>query len=150
VVVVDVVAAVSVEVTADVLVIEAEAGERVHVGTLVALEGEVVTAQLSATVPVNEFDGVTVMVAVVLAPALTVTAPLLLSVKLVLPLPPGASQKSPHPASIGAAASKTQPNLPILIARSFSSTVSAECRSQGTSSARVASFNRKKKRSPAQ
>jgi hypothetical protein len=100
VVVVDVVAAVSVAVSADVPLIVTEVGERLHVVGLDALEGAVVIAQLSVTVPVNEFDGVTEMVDVlpVVPPGLTVMLPLLARVKLVLPLPLGACQKSPHPA----------------------------------------------------
>jgi hypothetical protein len=83
----------------------------------------VVTAQESVTVPVNEFDGVTEMVAVlpVVAPGLTVMVPLLVRVKLVLPPPPGACQKSPQPVrkptSVGAAASNSnRVHFPLFIA----------------------------------
>jgi hypothetical protein len=88
------VAAVSVEVCAAVLVIETELEERLHVAGLEALNGEV-TAQLSETVPVNEFDGVTLMVELPELPALTAMLPLLVSVKSLLF---GACQKSPQPA----------------------------------------------------
>jgi len=92
-VVVDVVEAVSVEVCAVVSVIETEVGERLHVAGLVGLERLVVTAQESATVPVNEFDGVTVMVEVPVAPALTLIEPLLLRAKLPVVPVLGACQK---------------------------------------------------------
>jgi hypothetical protein len=100
VVVVDVVAAVNVAVSGDVPLIVIEAGERLHVVGLTAFAGAVVIAQLRVSVPVNEFDGVTVIVEVLLvvAPGATVMLPLLVSAKLVLPLPLGACQKSPHPA----------------------------------------------------
>jgi hypothetical protein len=119
------VSAVSVEVCAVVPLMVTEVGLRLHVGRLAAPEGEVVTAQVSVTAPVNEFAGVTVMVEVVLAPGTTAMAPLLVRVKLVLPPPPGACQKSPHPArnpadkqtATGAAASANRrAHLPILIA----------------------------------
>jgi hypothetical protein len=92
-----------------------EVGDRMHVG-LVALERVVVTAQVSATVPVNEFDGVTVMVEVfpLVAPGLTEIVPLLVSAKLVLLL--GAFQKSPHPARSGATDNNNHAHLPIFIA----------------------------------
>ena len=85
---------------------------------LVALEGEEVIAQLSVTVPVNELDGVTVMVEVPLpaAPALIVMLPLLERVKLLLP--PGACQKSPQPATSVAAANNPA-QRPIFIAAPF-------------------------------
>ena len=62
-VVVDAVAAVSVDVCAVVLELlnVTEAGERLHVAGLEAPEGAA-TAQASETVPVNELPGVTVMV----------------------------------------------------------------------------------------
>jgi hypothetical protein len=91
----DVVVAVSVAVSAVVLLIETEVGERLHVAGLEAFEILVVTAQVSATVPVNEFDGVTEMVEVPVAPAVTVMLPLLLRAKSVLPA--GAAQKFLHP-----------------------------------------------------
>jgi hypothetical protein len=80
-----------------------ELEERLHVVGLEAPVGAV-TVQVSVTVPVNELAGVTVMVEVPVAPALTVMlVGLLERVKLLLP-PFGASQKSPHPASSSAAA----------------------------------------------
>jgi hypothetical protein len=56
-------------------------GVTVQVGVLVGLAGVVVTAQVKLTLPVNPFDGATVIVAVspVVAPATKVSAPLLLS-----------------------------------------------------------------------
>jgi hypothetical protein len=100
VVVVDEVTAVSVEVAAAVPLTETEAGLRLHDGGLVALVGELVTAQERVTVPVNELDGVTVMVVVlpVASPGLTVMLPLFDREKLVVVLLLGACQKSPHPA----------------------------------------------------
>jgi hypothetical protein len=95
-----------------------EVGERLHVVGLTALEILVVTAQVSATVPENELPGVTVMVEVLLlvAPGATVMLPLLARVKLVELLPLGACQKSPHPASNGAAANSNRAHFPIFIA----------------------------------
>ena len=115
-VVVDEVVAVSVEVCAVVLLKVSEVEERLHVVGLVAPVGAV-TEQLSVTVPVNELPGVTVIVAVLseVAPALTVMLPLLVRVKLVLLLPFGACQKSPHPASSRAAANNPA-QRPIFIA----------------------------------
>jgi hypothetical protein len=50
-------------------------------------------------------------------PGATVMAPLLLRVKLELPLPPpGACQKFPQPVKSGAAASNSLAHFPILIA----------------------------------
>jgi hypothetical protein len=60
---------------------ETDVGERLHVTGLVAPDGDVVTAQVSATVPENEFVGVTVIVEVPLALALTLMVPLLVRVK---------------------------------------------------------------------
>jgi hypothetical protein len=98
VVVLAVVVAVSVEVCAVVSVIVTEVGERLQVVGLLALEGDEVIAQESETVPVNELDGVTLMAEVLDEPGATVMAPLLLRVKLELPLPPpGACQKFPQP-----------------------------------------------------
>jgi hypothetical protein len=118
----EVVVAVSVEVCAVALLKVSEDEARLHVG-LVALEGAVVTAQVSVTVPVNELPGVTVIVEVPeVEPELTVMAPLLVSAKLVALLPPGACQKFPQPASSGVAVSNNRANLPIFIAaplRSF-------------------------------
>jgi hypothetical protein len=75
------------------------------------------TEQLSVTDPVNVLAGVTLMVEVPVpaAPALTLMLPLLLRVKLLLPLP-GACQKSPQPATSGAAASNNRAHFPIFIA----------------------------------
>jgi hypothetical protein len=92
--------------------------ERLHVVGLVAPDGEVVIAHVSATVPVNELPGVTVMVDVLplAAPGLTVRlVGLLERVKLVLLLPFGACQKSPQPAKSGAATSINFAHLPIFI-----------------------------------
>jgi hypothetical protein len=120
VVVLDVVVAVSVEVTAVVLVMEAEVGERLQVGALVGFDSEVVTAQVSATVPVKEFDGVTVIVEVLplVAPGLTVIEPLLLRAKLLLLT---GSQKPLQPARSVTPASNSRAHLPILIAAPFRS-----------------------------
>jgi hypothetical protein len=113
VVVVAEVDAVSVELCADVLLKASEVEERLHVAALEAPVGAV-TAQLSETVPVNELPGVTVMVAVPVAPWATVMLPLLERAKLPLP-PSGACQKSPQPAINGAAASNIHAHLPIFI-----------------------------------
>lgn len=114
---------VSVDVSAVVPVIETDVGERLHPGG-VGFERELVTAQVTATVPVNEFDGVTVIVEVPLALGATVRlAGEAERVKLVLLPPPGACQKSPQPvrkqARTGAAASKTRDQLPIFITAPF-------------------------------
>ena len=120
------VVAVSVEGSGVVPVIATESGVRLHPG-LVGFESEEVTAQVSETVPVNEFAGVTVIVDVLLvvAPGATVMlAGLGERVKLALPLPPppplGGCQKSPHPASkptgIAAAAGNHHPHFPAFIA----------------------------------
>ena len=113
--------AVSVEGCAVALLKVSEVEERSHVG-LVALDGAVVIAQVSATVPVKELPGVTVMVEVpVVEPELMVMAPLFVRVKLVLLLPLGACQKSPQPAR-STAATKNPTQRPIFIAlllRSF-------------------------------
>jgi hypothetical protein len=110
------VVAVSVEVCAVALLKVSELEERLHVVGLVALEGEVVIAQLSVTVPVNELDGVTVMVEVPLpaAPEVMVMLPLLERVKLLLP--PGACQKSPHPVRSRTAAGNNNARFLIFIA----------------------------------
>jgi hypothetical protein len=117
-----VVDAVSVEVSAVVLVMETESGSRLHPG-LVGFERELVTLQVTETVPVNEFDGVTVMVEVlpVVAPGATVMLVGLAERAKLVPLPPfGACQKSPQPASkqtgIAAAAGNNHPHVLILIA----------------------------------
>ena len=104
---------VSVEVSAVVLLIVTEDEERLHVAGLVALDGVLVTAQVSVTVPVNEFDGVTVMVEVPVEPGATVIEPLLLRAKLVLEL--GACQKFPQPLTKGTAASNNHAHFPIFI-----------------------------------
>jgi hypothetical protein len=62
----------------------------------------VVTAQVRSTVPVNEFDGVTVIVEVPVALALTLMAPLLERVKSLEPI---GSQKPLQPTSSSGAAS---------------------------------------------
>jgi hypothetical protein len=79
--------------------------------------GEVVIAQARFTVPVNEFDGVTVMVEVLpdVAPGVKLMLlGLLERVKLVLPA--GASQKPEHPASSGVAINSSRAQYPIFIA----------------------------------
>jgi hypothetical protein len=80
--VLDVVVAVSVAVCALELLSVTELGDRAQVTGLVAFEGVVVTAQVRATVPLNEPDGVTVIVDVFpeVAPAVTLMEPLLESV----------------------------------------------------------------------
>ena len=80
----DVVLAVSVAVCAVELVTETDVGERLQVTGLVASEGDVVTAQVRSTVPLNELAGVTVIVDVLpeVAPGLTEIAPLLEREKL--------------------------------------------------------------------
>jgi hypothetical protein len=95
--VVDVVLAVSVAVCAVELLSVTVVGERLQVTGLVAFEGDVVTAQVSATAPLNELDGVTVTVDVLpdVAPGLpTVIVPLLERVKS---LEPTAFQKPLQP-----------------------------------------------------
>jgi hypothetical protein len=100
---VDVVLAVSVAVSAVELLIVTDVGERLQVTGLVALDGDVVTAQVSATVPENELDGVTVIVEVPVAPAvLTLMAPLLERVKSEEPI---GFQKPLQPARSSGAAS---------------------------------------------
>lgn len=120
-VVLAVVVAVIVAVCASVLLLvkSSDEDERLQLAGLVAFEGDEVSAQASVTVPVNELDGVTVMVAVLpeVAPGVTVMGPLLVSEKEPVPLPPvGACQKSPHPARSGATASRNLAQLPIFIA----------------------------------
>jgi hypothetical protein len=117
VVVVAVVVAVSVDVCAPVLLIATDVGERLHVVGLVAFESVVVTAQVSETVPVNEFDGVTVIVAVLYEPGLTAMLPLLVRAKLVLLL--GASQKPAQPVRSGTAANSSFAHVPIFIPAPF-------------------------------
>lgn len=118
-VVVAVVAAVSVEVCAESSVKVSDVGDTLQVVGLVALDGEVVMAQESETVPVNVLDGVTVMVEVlsVVAPGATVMEPLFERLKSPLPVVPlGACQKSPQPANSGTTASRNLAQLPIFIA----------------------------------
>jgi hypothetical protein len=105
--------AVSVDVCAVVLLIVTDVGKRPHVVGLVAPDGDDVTEQVSATAPVNELDGVTVIVAVPLDPGLTLRLPLFERVKLLLL---GASQKPLHPASPVVTASSSHPHIPTLIA----------------------------------
>jgi hypothetical protein len=87
--------------------------ERLQVAGLVALEGEVVSAQVSATVPVKELPGVTVMVEVPVEPGLTVRLPLLARVKLAELL--GASQKPAQPDSSGTTASSIHTHFDLFI-----------------------------------
>ena len=65
-------------------VMSTEVGFNPHVTGLVALAGLVVIAQVKSTVPVNASEGVTVMIDVlpVVAPCVTVIAPLSLMLKL--------------------------------------------------------------------
>jgi hypothetical protein len=79
-VVLPVVETVSIPVSAPVPVISTDVVTP-HVAGLVGLDGVVVTAQVKFTLPVNPFDGVTVMVAVspVVAPAIKLSAPLFVS-----------------------------------------------------------------------
>jgi hypothetical protein len=134
------VVAVSVDVCAVVLLMVTEEGERLHCVPLTAAVGEA-TEQVRVTVPVNEFDGVTVMVEVlpVVAAGLTEMFPLLVRVKLVLVL--GASQKPAHPARIGVARSNSRAHFPIFIA-SPCQPLTSVFRSQGIASARAASSHR--------
>jgi hypothetical protein len=95
---VDVVVAVNVAVSAAELLSVTDVGDRLHVTGLVAFDSEVVTAQLRSTVPVNELEGVTVIVEVLpeVAPGLlTLIEPLLERVKLELE---GPFQKPLQPA----------------------------------------------------
>jgi hypothetical protein len=113
---------VSNDVSAVVPVIETDVGERLHPGR-VGFERVLVTAQVNATVPVKEFDGVTEIVEVlpVVAPGATVRlAGEAERAKLVFVPQEGHSQKSPQPvmkqATSGAAASNNRVQLPIFIA----------------------------------
>jgi len=107
-----------VDVCAVVVLNAMEVGERLQVVALTAAVGALVTEHASETVPENELAGVTVMVEVlpVVAPGVTEMLPLLVSEKLLLLLPLGASQKPAHPARSGAAATSIHARLPILIA----------------------------------
>jgi hypothetical protein len=78
--VVEVVVAVKVDVCAVVLLIATDVGDMLHVAALVALVGVLVTEHPSATVPVNELPGVTVMVEVPLPPGAMLMFPPLESV----------------------------------------------------------------------
>jgi hypothetical protein len=137
---VDVVAAVRVEVSAAVPVIDTEVGLRLQdVALLLAPEGEEVMEQLRATVPVKELAGVTVMVEVPEEPGVTLRL-LALALRAKLPVVGGACQKSPHPARSGAAASIQRAHVPIFIAAPR--TLSSHCsgtRSQGIASASMPS-----------
>jgi len=73
---------VTIDVNAPAPVMSTEVGLRLHVTGLVAPAGLVVTAQVRSTVPVNESEGVAVIVDVPLAPCVTLTAPLSLKLKL--------------------------------------------------------------------
>lgn len=77
---------------------ETEVGERLQVVGLVAPLGEFVIEHVRDTVPVNELEGVTVMVEVLplLAPGVTLMLPLFDRVKSLLPF--GASQNPEQPA----------------------------------------------------
>jgi hypothetical protein len=111
---VDVVLAVSVAVSAVELLIVTDVGERLHVTGLVALDGDVVTAQVSATVPENELDGVTVIVEVPVFPAvLTLMVPLFERVKSEEPI---GFQKPLQPARSSGAASANSVHFFNLIA----------------------------------
>ena len=102
------------------LVIATEVELKLHVAGLVAPEGELVTEQVRATVPVNVLAGVTVIVEVlpVVDPGVMLILPLLVRVKLLLPL--GGSQKFEHPTAktttSGAAANNTRPHFLLFIA----------------------------------
>ena len=142
---------VAVRVVVPLVVTELE--ESVHLGS-VAFDSEVVTVQLSETVPVNELTGETVMVAVssVVAPGATMR--LAGEGESVKPaaaqvVQGGACQKSPQPVSKhaknGVAASKIRPQLPILIAaplRRSRATPSPTTHSQGSARTRILSRRR--------
>jgi hypothetical protein len=95
------VVAVSVAVTADVLEMERDVGERLHVAELLALVGPL-TEHERSIVPVNELAGVTVMLEVLpdVAPGLMERLLGLLEREKLVPVL-GACQKSPHPARKG-------------------------------------------------
>lgn len=111
----DVVVAVSIDVCAVELLNGIESGERLHVAGLVAPDGELVTEHVSETVPVNELEGVIVIVDVLpeVAPGLTDMLPLLERVKLLVPL--GAFQKPEQPVRNGAAATSNRAKSLIFI-----------------------------------
>lgn len=118
----EVVVAVSVEVCAVLLLNVSELVDRLHVAGLVALEGVLVTEHVSATVPVNELPGVTVIVDVLpdVAPGVTLMLPLLERVKLVSV---GALQKPLHPASTVVAARNIHARFLIFIPKPLPFTV---------------------------
>jgi len=76
----EVVAAVNVDVCAEVLLNVRDVGDKLHVAALVALVGVLVTEHANATVPVNELPGVTVIVEVPLPPGAMLMLPLFESV----------------------------------------------------------------------
>jgi hypothetical protein len=119
----DTVVAVNTEVSAVVLVIETEVGERAHVAAFEAPEGEL-TAQVNVTVPVNELAGVTVIVDVPVEPAVTVMLPLLVRAKLVDVT--GASQKPAQPVTRAAAKHIAPANAAFFIRRSLQNRLLAE------------------------
>jgi hypothetical protein len=123
--VVEVVVAVRVEVTAVVPLMVTELGERLQVAGLVALVGPL-TEQVSATVPVKELPGVTLMVEVLalVEPGVTEMFPLLVREKSVVL--EGACQKSPQPAKNGRTARRIPTHFacPIL-ARLISARIAA-------------------------
>ena len=119
----DVVFAVRIDVCAVELLKVTDAGERLQVVGLVAPEGELVMEQVSVTVPVNELAGLTVILEVLpeVAPGATEIFPLLVSVKLLLELLVGGSQKPEQPATklmmrAAAAGHITPLHFPALIA----------------------------------
>jgi hypothetical protein len=114
------VAAVSADVCGELALITTEAGERLQVVGLVAPFGADVIAQVSATVPAKELDGVTVIVEVLplVAPGLSVMLPLLERVKLVLLL--GALQNPAHPVMNGTATSSRRAQFPVFISEPLS------------------------------
>jgi hypothetical protein len=118
---VDVVATYSVDVCAVAVLNASEVGERLQVAGLTALVGALVTEQASATVPVKELAGVTVIVDVLPVVAPGVTAMLLLLESVKLPLLGGVSQKPAHPDNNGAAARSIHAHFPIFIAAPLSS-----------------------------
>lgn len=132
----DVVVAVSVEVCAVAVLNVREGEERLQVAGLVALVGVLVTEQVSATVPVNELAGVTVIVAVLpdVAPGVSLMLPLLVRVKLVLL---GASQNPLHPARRVVAAKTNRARFLIFIPKFLPLTASGP---QSTGVARLASL----------
>jgi hypothetical protein len=105
---------VSAEVSADVLVRSTEVGFRLHVGEPAPV-GAVVIAQVSETVPVNEFVGDTVIVALPVEPEVMGLVVVLVRAKPAFVFA-GACQKSPQPATSGAAASNNRTHPPTFIA----------------------------------